>query len=77
MPYLNCSSCETSIYRARAFSTVEECPRCLMRSRRPVPMFVTARRYEPRFGLRKTETTPSHGAEAGAREPLGRVRPGP
>ena len=53
MPYMNCPNCRTSLYSAAAYSTVEECPRCLGTLERRVPMFSTEHRYEAPFGFRE------------------------
>ena len=53
MPYMNCPNCRTSLYSAAAYSTVEECPRCLGILERRIPMFSTEHPYEPPFGFRE------------------------
>ncbi len=63
MPYLNCPSCRMSLYSATAYSTVEECPRCMGVFERRIPMFGTERRYEAPFGFREPEAPFSRAVE--------------
>ena len=37
MPYLNCPSCGMAVYSAAAWSTADDCPRCLARLRVRAP----------------------------------------
>ena len=41
VPYLNCPSCEISLYRAAGRAGFRDCPRCRSNLNRQVPMFLT------------------------------------
>ena len=43
--YLNCPTCSMSIRRANARPLAEDCPRCMRRLGRKVPLFPTERPY--------------------------------